>query len=54
MAMENSPSFKTGEQPGKGIYQCVKCGKFAIMNTPADALPDCPKCKVPSDFFKKT
>ncbi len=54
MAMENHPVFKTGEKPGNGIYQCVKCGKFAICRSPEDILPNCPKCKVPSDFFKKT
>lgn len=53
MAMEHSATFVTGDKPGKGIYQCKKCGKFAITNTPEDVLPNCPKCKIPSEFFKK-
>ena len=54
MAMENSPQFNTGEKPGNGIYQCRFCGKFATIKSPDEVLPDCPKCKKPTTYFKKT
>ncbi len=56
MAMEQSPTFNTGEKPpANGVYQCHKCGKFAIIQTaPNQELPNCPKCKTPTMFFQKT
>lgn len=34
----------TGEKPGKGTYQCTKCGTLVTLNDDTDTLPPCPKC----------
>jgi len=34
----------TGEKPGKGVYQCKKCGQPVVLNDTTDTLPPCPKC----------
>ena len=34
----------TGEKPGKGTYQCIKCGTKVVLDDHTDALPPCPKC----------
>ncbi|KNZ40393.1 zinc ribbon-containing protein [Acetobacterium bakii] len=36
--------YKTGEKPGKGIYQCTKCPQQVVLNDDSDTLPPCPKC----------
>ena len=34
----------TGEKPGKGTYNCTKCGKVVVLDDDTDTLPPCPKC----------
>ena len=34
----------TGEKPGKGTYQCTKCGNTITLEDASDKLPPCPKC----------
>lgn len=34
----------TGEKPGKGLYQCLKCGEIIRLDDDTDTLPPCPKC----------
>jgi len=55
MAEEHSPSYNTGDKPPvNGVYQCHKCGKFAIITgAPNQALPNCPKCKA-TMYYQKT
>lgn len=36
--------YRTGEKPGKGIYQCVQCGQLVRLDDYNDTLPPCPKC----------
>lgn len=36
--------YTTGEKPGIGTYQCVKCGTTVYLNDATDTLPPCPKC----------
>ena len=36
---------KTGEKPGKGIYQCKECGHLVRLDDNTDTLPPCPKCE---------
>jgi len=37
-----------GEKPGKGRYQCVKCGYVVTLADDNETLPPCPKCKATS------
>jgi predicted nucleic acid-binding Zn-ribbon protein len=39
---------KTGEKPGKGSYQCTKCGKVITLEYVDDILPPCPDCHATS------
>lgn len=41
---EENKMYKTGEKPGKGIYQCTKCGQLVRLDDHTDTLPPCPKC----------
>jgi DNA-directed RNA polymerase subunit RPC12/RpoP len=34
----------TGEKPGKGLYQCTKCGEYVRLDDATDTMPPCPKC----------
>ncbi|GAB6170606.1 hypothetical protein JCM15765_08810 [Paradesulfitobacterium aromaticivorans] len=34
----------TGEKPGKGSYQCTKCGQIIRLDDNTDTLPPCPRC----------
>lgn len=34
----------TGEKPGKGLYQCTKCGQTVYLDNHDDTLPPCPRC----------
>lgn len=34
----------TGEKPGKGSYNCVKCGQKVVLDDNTDTLPPCPLC----------
>jgi DNA-directed RNA polymerase subunit RPC12/RpoP len=34
----------TGEKPGKGTYQCLRCGQLVELDNATDELPPCPKC----------
>jgi len=34
----------TGEKPGKGYYQCKRCGKMIYLDQNSDTLPPCPVC----------
>lgn len=36
--------YKTGEQPGKGTYQCTVCGELVTLDDDSDKLPPCPVC----------
>ncbi len=36
--------YSTGEKPGKGRYQCVKCGEVITLDDNSDILPPCPRC----------
>jgi len=36
--------YKTGEKPGKGTYQCVKCGQRKVLDDHDDRLPPCTSC----------
>lgn len=36
--------YDTGEKPGKGLYQCTKCGQVIRLDEHDDTLPPCPKC----------
>jgi len=40
--------YKTGENPGKGKYQCTVCGEIITLDDDTDALPPCPKCHATS------
>jgi DNA-directed RNA polymerase subunit RPC12/RpoP len=34
----------TGEKPGKGSYQCTRCGQIVVLDDDSDTLPPCPRC----------
>ncbi len=34
----------TGEQPGKGVYYCKKCGTRVVIEETTDTLPTCSRC----------
>lgn len=36
--------YTTGEKPGKGRYQCIKCGQIVVLDDDTDTLPPCPRC----------
>lgn len=36
--------YETGQKPGKGDYQCTKCGEIVHLDDDTDTLPPCPKC----------
>lgn len=36
--------YRTGQKPGKGIYQCIRCGVTVTLDDNTDTLPPCPKC----------
>jgi exosome complex RNA-binding protein Csl4 len=36
--------YRTGEKPGKGLYQCTKCDQTVRLDDDSDTLPPCPKC----------
>jgi len=36
--------YRTGEKPGKGQYQCTKCGYIIRLDDDSDTLPPCPEC----------
>jgi hypothetical protein len=42
---------KTGEKPGKGIYECETCGDRIRLDDETDTLPPCPACHG-TDFIK--
>lgn len=44
-------SYTTGEKPGKGTYQCIKCTAIVRLDDNTDTLPPCPKCN--GTEFKK-
>ncbi|MBS3774422.1 MAG: hypothetical protein KGY70_04500 [Bacteroidales bacterium] len=37
--------YRTGEKPGKGRYQCTKCGHIIRLDDDSDTLPPCPVCE---------
>lgn len=37
-------TYKTGEKPGKGRYQCTNCDEIIRLDQDTDTLPPCPKC----------
>lgn len=49
--------FKTGNKPGKGVYQCVcecRCNQKVVLDDNTDTLPPCPKCKHGTSYIKIT
>lgn len=34
---------KTGQKPGKGVYDCTNCGTQVRLNE-NDKMPPCPSC----------
>ncbi len=36
--------YTTGQKPGKGQYQCTKCGEIVVLDDDTDTLPPCPRC----------
>ncbi len=44
-------THSTGEKPGKGIYQCLKCFQLVRLDDETDTLPPCPKCSE-TEFVK--
>ena len=36
--------YKTGEKPGKGVYECKNCGQQVVLDDYDDTLPPCPRC----------
>lgn len=41
----------TGEKPGKGLYECIKCGQLVRLDDHTDTLPPCPSCNG-TEFIK--
>ena len=35
---------KTGEKPGKGIYNCRNCNQEVTLDDFDDTMPPCPRC----------
>ena len=35
---------KSGQKPGKGVYQCTNCGQVIVLDNKKDTLPPCPTC----------
>lgn len=35
--------FKTGDEPGKGLYSCTNCGTDITL-TDGNKIPPCPRC----------
>ena len=35
---------RTGQRPGKGVYECTKCGERIVLGNNTDRLPPCPSC----------
>jgi len=36
--------YTEGENPGKGIYECIKCNQLIELDENSAKLPACPKC----------
>jgi phage FluMu protein Com len=35
---------RTGQKPGKGTYECTRCGKVLVLDEKSATLPPCPRC----------
>lgn len=35
---------RTGEEPGRGLYICTRCGQTVRLDDDGDRLPPCPDC----------
>jgi len=35
---------RTGQRPGKGVYQCTKCPERIVLDSNTSRLPPCPSC----------
>lgn len=35
-------TYKTGEKPGKGTYECTTCNRTLYLDEDSDRLPPCP------------
>jgi putative FmdB family regulatory protein len=35
---------RSGTKPGKGSYECSKCGAVQTLRSKASILKDCPNC----------
>lgn len=42
---------RSGTKPGKGSYECSKCGAIQTLRSVASTLKDCPTCG--SKLFRK-
>jgi putative FmdB family regulatory protein len=42
---------RSGTKPGKGSYECSKCGALQTLRSKASTLKDCPSCG--SKMFRK-
>lgn len=45
--------LKSGEEPGKGTYECTNCGQQVLLDDNTDKLPPCPKCEKPTYYNKR-
>lgn len=43
---------RTGSKPGKGSYECSKCGSRQELKTASSMLKSCPECG--SELFRKS
>jgi DNA-directed RNA polymerase subunit RPC12/RpoP len=43
---------RSGTKPGRGGYECSKCGSRQELKTAASTLKRCPECG--SDLFRKS
>lgn len=42
--IKNKVMYTTGQKPGKGRYQCTKCGHIITLDDDTDTLPPCKSC----------
>lgn len=44
-------TYKPGEKPGKGTYECTSCNDWRVrLDDPDDALPPCGNCPKGKDI----
>lgn len=42
--MADEAHHHAGDKPGKGTYQCTRCGFKVTLVNDEDVLPVCPRC----------